>query len=223
MAPELIGAGATQVSSPVKVVSTLDGKPSTATHISLGSGKNGANVPIEVSKPIEIAKGSETSAPVTVVQAKPSAMFTDKGQKAVATFVGDGDGGDFKLADGSHVTCRLEASDAPEVPHPKRNKVGQPGGEAATTAFKNLLDSGQITVQVVKAQDNYGRSVCRISVEGKNVDLSMIESGASMLYRRYSMDPKLLAAEKNAYQNKLGQWANPLAEYPELFKRRMGY
>lgn len=141
----------------------------------------------------------------------------------MVTYVGDGDGATLKRKDGSELVCRIDTIDAPETAKPRYGKPGQPFGEEAKRTLQGMIERKEVTVRVTKPAEEgkYGRSYCKIEVEGVGVDQKMIEAGAAWLYRRYSDDPKLGAAEDKARKQKKGLWAQPNPEEPEAFRRRI--
>lgn len=201
----------------------MDGKPATATHFSLNPTKSSNAKAIA---PIAVDPNTQWTKPAPVVQAT-----TPGGQKAVVTYVDDGDSARLRTKDGSNINCRIDSIDAPEVAKPKLNKPGQPFGEEAKKTLQGMIDRKEVTVIVTKPADsssppskenNYGRSLCKIEVQGQGVDAKMLSAGAAWLYRKYgeSPDPKLQAIESKARVNQVGLWADPTAEDPKSFRRR---
>lgn len=201
----------------------MDGKPATATHFSLSPDKSSKATPIA---PVAVDPNTQWSKPAPVVQAdKPT------GQKAVVTYVDDGDSARVKTKDGSNINCRIDSIDAPETAKPKYNKPGQPFGEEAKKTLQSMIDRKEVTVIVTKAADtssppsganNYGRSLCKIEVQGQGVDAKMLQAGAAWLYRKYGEqpDPNLQAMETKARNDGVGLWADPNPENPKDFRKR---
>lgn len=201
----------------------MDGKPATATHFSLNPGNSGKATPIA---PVAVDPNTKWAKSSPVVQAA-----TPGGQKAVVTYVDDGDSARVKTKDGSNINCRIDTLDAPEVAKPKYNKPGQSFGEEAKKTLQGLIDRKEVTVIVTQAADtskppskenNWGRSLCKIEVQGQGVDAKMLSAGAAWLYRKYgeSPDPKLQAIESKAKVNQVGLWEDPTAENPKDFRKR---
>lgn len=200
----------------------IDGKPATATHFSL-DGKSGSATAIA---PVKVPENTNWQKPVTPVQAKQPG-----GEKAVVTYVEDGDSARLNRKDGSGINCRIDTIDAPETAHKKGNKPAQAFGEEAKRKLEAMIANKEVTLTVTKAADtgpaskenNYSRALCKIEIEGKNVDLAMIQAGAAWVYKKYgtSPDATLVNAENTARLKKEGLWADPAAENPARFRRRV--
>lgn len=186
--------------------------------------KGGSATPIA---PITVPENVNWAKPTVAVQAKQPG-----GEKAVVTFVGDGDGASLLRRDGSSINCRIDTIDAPETAKPMHGKPGQAFGEEAKRTLQELIDKKEVTLTVTKEAasgpatkaNNYGRALCKIEVEGKNVDLQMLQKGAAWLFRKYGTnpDPTLENAERVAKLKKEGLWSDPNAENPSDFRRRIG-
>lgn len=206
----------TPVTSVAGVATPVTPKASTdQVSVDLGSGSTTA-----VNKPVAIPD-VQWKQPVTAVQATGPASKIP-GEKAVVTFVGDGDSVSATRKDGSSLNCRIDSIDAPEVAHPKVGKAGQAYGEESKKTLQDMILNQEVTVRVSKpatTDKNYGRSLCQIEIEGNNVDKTMLKAGAAWLYRRFNNDPALSALENDARANKRGLWADPNAIHPESFRR----
>lgn len=191
-------------------------KPVT-TGLSLDTGTGTVN---PTKKPVEIPKVTWTP-PKTVVQS------TNKtpGEKAVITYVGDGDGFIFNRNDGSKVECRLDSVDAPEVAHPNYGKAGQAYGEESKRTLQDMILNKEVTVRVsVPAPGkNYGRNVCQVEIEGADVSKQMLQNGAAWVLKSLRNNPELMSLEKQARDNKAGLWANPIPQNPADFRRMQNY
>jgi len=141
------------------------------------------------------------------------------GEKAVVTYVGDGDGASLKRKDGSELNCRIDTIDSPETAKPKYGKQGQAYAEESKQTLQKMILNKEVTVTVTNPNGKYDRQYCKIEVEGKGVDKAMLQAGAAWLYRRYSTDPELDKAEGEAKKAKRGLWADPNAKNPEDFRR----
>lgn len=176
--------------------------------VDLGSGKTAPAKTVEV-------PAVPWKAPVTVEKAeKPG------GQRAVITYVGDGDsvGGKLKQ-DGSKIACRIDSIDAPETAKPKLGKAGQAYGEESKRTLEEMILWKEVTIRVTKPKGKYDRDYCQIEIEGESVDKKMLQAGAAYLYRRYNNSPDLAQAESEAKAAKRGLWADPGAISPEAFRR----
>jgi endonuclease YncB( thermonuclease family) len=82
-------------------------------------------------------------------------------RKETVTRVIDGD--TFRTSSRKH-SVRLANVNAPEK--------GRKGGAKATQQLKSLIQDKKVEVETI-ARDKYGRSVARVKVDGKSVNLSM--------------------------------------------------
>ena len=171
-------------------------------------------------KPVEIPKVAWTP-PKTVVQ---SANKTP-GEKAVITYVGDGDGFIFNRNDGSKVECRLDYVDAPEVAHSRYSKSGQAYGEEAKRTLQDMILNKEVTVRVsVPAPGkNYNRNVCQVEIEGTDVSKQMLQNGAAWVLKSLRNNPELMSLENQARDKKEGLWAMPTPQNPADFRRMQNY
>lgn len=193
----------------------VPGAPTTTT-MSLNPG-NGVVTP--ANKPVEIPK-VPMSQPVTVLQATGSNASGATG-KAVITYVGDGDS-----VKSGNIDCRIDSIDAPEVAHPKQGKPLQAFGEKAKKSLQDMVLNKEVTIRISKPavglartkENNYGRDLCQIEIEGQNVDKQMLQQGMAWLYKRYNNSPELTAIENGARANKRGLWADPNPINPETFR-----
>lgn len=138
-------------------------------------------MPVNIPKDTDVAWG-----PSKVTQeAKSGAIPKSGGQVATLMYVQDGDGANFKTKNGNTLACRIEGIDAPETDKTSKGKrAAQPYAEESKKTLKDLLSRGEIRVTVTKGPNdrNFGRNLCKIEVEGKNVTRSMLEAGAAMLW-----------------------------------------
>jgi micrococcal nuclease len=115
------------------------------------------------------------------------------------------------------IEVRLACIDAPE----SRQK---PYGQQATDRLKQILPVNQ-SVQVRSIEtDRYNRLVAEIYLNGRSVNLQMVQEGQAVVYRRYlksceSTKNQYLQAEANAKGKKLGFWNQPNPVMPEDFRR----
>lgn len=95
---------------------------------------------------------------------------------------------------------RLTDIDAPERSQAYGNKARQ-------------ALSGKIFGKTVKVtydgSDRYGRILGRVDYNGRWINKELVAEGWAWLYRQYSSDQNLAAAETAARQQHLGLWADP--------------
>ena len=68
--------------------------------------------------------------------------------------------------------------------------------------------------------DNYGRTLARINVNGKDAAEFMLSKGMAWHYKEYSKDQTLSEMEQKARTAKLGLWSEENALAPWEFRRR---
>ena len=134
----------------------------------------------------------------------------------VVVSVGDGDTLTVKGPTQQNVTVRLACIDAPE-------RAQAPWGAAATTRLKSFVPVGnRITVREIE-KDRYGRTVGELFLDGKSINLSLVQSGHAVVYPQYlnacsGTKQQYLDAEANAKQNKLAFWSQACITLPWDFR-----
>jgi len=119
------------------------------------------------------------------------------------------DGDTIKVANhGNQLTIRLVGIDAPETSHKKR-EPGQPFSQKSTKYLANLVLNKSVEV-ISYGSDRYGRTLGVVFIDGKNVNLKMIEAGLAEVYRgppACGLDLNLYwATEKEARHAIRGMW-----------------
>jgi micrococcal nuclease len=94
---------------------------------------------------------------------------------------------------------RLDAIDAPEL--------GQPFGQASKKALSEKV-FGKDVVVIVKTKDRYGRTVGHVMIDGRDVNLEMLEEGMAWQYKHYDHNVRLARAEEEARVAKKGLWSD---------------
>lgn len=117
--------------------------------------------------------------------------------------------------DGDTITCltankeqlkvRLDAIDAPELK--------QPFGQRSKETLSGLVFGKDVTV-IPKKTDKYGRTIGHVLVNGKDVNLLMLQAGMAWHYQHFSSNKALQAAEDAARAEKKGLWSDPQAMPP---------
>ena len=175
------------------------------------------------SKPIEIPKDVQWQKPVTAVRGDIPKSGT---VKAVVTFVPDGDTVFGKQSDGSALACRIDGIDAPEVNSKRTGKPGQPYGEESKKTLQDMILNKEVTVRITKPSvngSNYGRDMCQIEIEGKDVSTEMVKAGAAWLYPHFNDDPRLKAVQDEAIASQKGLWAGDNPIPPWQFRQMQKY
>ena len=90
------------------------------------------------------------------------------------TKVTDGDTLHIDCGHGDHRT-RLMGYDTPEIYHPKC-AAEKKAGEAETRMMATLVASGPVTGDRVVGKDRYGRDLAWVSIGGKDVSATMLET-----------------------------------------------
>lgn len=122
------------------------------------------------------------------------------------TRVSDGDTFTARVEEGHTARVRLAGCDTPER--------GQAFGRKATEALKAILWGGPVVADCYK-QDRYGRGVCRVSVDSRDVCLTLIQGGYAWHYTAYASEqtPEQLsayaAAQSDAEEARRGLWVDP--------------
>lgn len=122
----------------------------------------------------------------------------------------DGDTVKVLSAGRQQIKCRLHGIDAPES--------SMPYGERSKESLSDLVFQKQVTVEVLD-QDQYGRSVCRLLLNGIDVNKLQLQRGFAWHYARYSNDAAYAQAERAARQQRIGLWADPDPTPPWSFRR----
>ena len=110
--------------------------------------------------------------------------------------------------DGKDIIVRLVGIDAPETSK-KKGEGGQPYSRTATKYFAGLLLNKTITITEY-GNDQYGRILGVVFVDGTNANLELVEAGLAEVYRGppakgLDLDP-YWKAEEEAREAKRGMW-----------------
>lgn len=122
--------------------------------------------------------------------------------------VGVLDGDTIKVIDAQDrlMKCRLFGIDAPE----RRQAFGARSKESLSElTYQRMADIE------VSGLDRYGRTICKVSVNGVDVNLEQVTRGLAWMYRRYTADASYAAAELAARSAGRGLWrdASPVAPW----------
>ena len=118
------------------------------------------------------------------------------------TVLDDMDKGTFRI--------RLDKIDAPEKKQAFGNKSKQ---------FLSTLIFGKKVSICFKSIDNYGRVLGVVSLDGKEINLVMVQNGYAWHYSYYDKTPAYIEAEKQARADKKGLWADPNPINPYQFRK----
>jgi endonuclease YncB( thermonuclease family) len=133
---------------------------------------------------------------------------------AQVTRVSDGDTVWVKPeGDAATRKLRLQGLDAPEI--------CQTGGLPARDALATLVMNERVQVSV-KYQDDYGRGLARLSVNGQDVGAKLVAAGHAWSSRWHRSLGPYAQQEAQAKAGKLGLFAQPQPEMPRDFRKRFG-
>lgn len=125
--------------------------------------------------------------------------------------VADGDTCTILINSNESRRIRFYGIDAPES--------GQDFGKKAKEYCSNLIFGKTIKV-IGLDTDRFGRTVGKVYVDDKYVNLEMVKAGFAWHYAYYSPnDYDLAEAEKEARKNKLGLWIQPNPIEPREYRR----
>lgn len=130
--------------------------------------------------------------------------------------VTDGDTITILDAEKSQFKIRLAGIDAPEKK--------QPFGQASRKSLSDLIYDRTVIVDW-KKQDQYGRIVGKILLDGKDINLEQINLGMAWFYRKYQDELQssdrlnYLHAEENAQNSAVGIWSEKNPTPPWDFRK----
>lgn len=124
--------------------------------------------------------------------------------------VADGDTITVLGEDKQMVKCRLYGIDAPE----KAQAYGaQSKASLSELTFQRIVDIR------FAGSDRYGRSICKITVDGLDINREQLVRGMAWVYRRYTDDASYGAAELAARTANRGLWHDIEPVPPWQFRR----
>jgi endonuclease YncB( thermonuclease family) len=116
---------------------------------------------------------------------------------------------------------RLTDIDAPETPKDNQGRAGQPFSNASSRNLASLA-KGRNATALCYEQDHYERAVCRLMVDGRDLNLEQVRAGlawANASNSRYVRDARVYQYEKEARQAKRGLWADPKPVAPWVWRK----
>jgi endonuclease YncB( thermonuclease family) len=122
-------------------------------------------------------------------------------------------------------SIRMFRIDAPETPKGTRFP-GQPYGKEAEAYPKQLVEGKRVRVEIYQA-DRYKRLLSTIFLEGRDINLAMIEAGLAEGYRGPESGnpykPQYQAVENTARSANKGMWGlGDQYESPRAYRKRVG-
>jgi endonuclease YncB( thermonuclease family) len=111
------------------------------------------------------------------------------------------DGDTLTVLDDAHTQhkIRLWGIDAPES--------GQAFGNRAKQALGEKVFGKMVRVQVVD-HDRYGRTVGKVVLGDRQINLEMVQDGYAWDYRQFDRRHEYAAAERDAREHRRGLWAD---------------
>jgi endonuclease YncB( thermonuclease family) len=175
--------------------------------------------------------GWVTSSYISDTTEAPSPRSSPTGQKpqrieeGMVERVADGDTLTVITANHTKLRVRMFGIDAPETPKGAKFP-GQPYGPEAEAYLKQLVAGKRVKVEIYQV-DRYKRLLSTIFVDGKDINLAMIEAGLAEVYRGpesgnpYKMQYQ--AVEDTARSRKKGMWVlGDKYESPRAYRKRVG-
>lgn len=114
---------------------------------------------------------------------------------------------------GARLKLRLEGIDAPEI--------CQTGGEASRDALHALTLHRALDVKI-RAQDDYGRGLARLTFHGQDIGAEMVRAGQAWSYRWRNSKGPYIQEEKLARGERLGIFSQEGAQLPREFRLQHG-
>ena len=105
---------------------------------------------------------------------------------------------------------RLHGIDAPEK--------SQAFGQKAKQYLSSLVFGKDVIVKV-RDTDRYGRTVGKVFIDGRDINLEMLKAGYAWHYKHYDKSPDYAAAESEARAAKRGLWSDPHPINPYDFRK----
>lgn len=124
--------------------------------------------------------------------------------------VSDGDTIRVLSGDRHQIKCRMFGIDAPES--------SQDYGQRSKAALSDAIFRKMVRVDILD-QDQYGRRVCRIFLNGVDINKLQLQRGMAWHEKRYSQDAAYSQAESAARQQRLGLWSDANPTPPWSFRR----
>ena len=167
--------------------------------------------------------GTTAGAPSTGTS--PTGKTPQRIEEGIVEHVADGDTLTVITANQTKLRIRMFGIDTPETP--KGNKFpGQPYGKEAEAYLKQLVEGKRVKVEIYQV-DRCKRLLSTIFLDGKDINLAMIEAGLAEVYRGpESGNPyksQYQAAEDTARSVKKGMWVlGDKYESPRAYRKRVG-
>ena len=133
-----------------------------------------------------------------------AASFSGWGYKAL-----DGDSITVAMESEKVIAVELEGIDCPELE--------QDFGKEARDFSKSFIYKKKLLVEI-SAYDTEGHVIARVTLEGKDLSLALLEAGLAWYDKKTGSDKQLAKAQKKAKKAKTGLWSNPNPTPPWIFR-----
>jgi micrococcal nuclease len=155
----------------------------------------------------------------------PTGKHPQRIEEGIVERIADGDTVTVITSNQTKLRIRMLGIDAPETPKGAKFP-GQPYGPEAEAYLKRLVEGKRVTVEIYGV-DRYKRLLSTIFIDGKDINLAMIEAGLAEVYRGpESGNPykqQYQAAEDTARSAKKGMWVlGDKYESPRAYRKRVG-
>lgn len=114
--------------------------------------------------------------------------------------VSDGDTLTCLTSENRQIKTRLAQIDAPEK--------DQAFGQRSKQALSDLIFGKSVVLQP-ETTDKYGRTVAKVLIGGRDVNLVLVKTGMAWVYTQYARDQAYFAAEREARSSRAGLWSDP--------------
>jgi micrococcal nuclease len=133
-----------------------------------------------------------------------AASFSGWGYKAL-----DGDSITVAMENEKVISVELAGIDCPELE--------QDFGKEAMDFSKAFIYKKKLLVEI-SSYDTEGHVVARVSLDGQDLSLALLEAGLAWYDKKNSSDKQLAKAQKKAKKAKTGLWSNPKPTPPWIFR-----
>jgi endonuclease YncB( thermonuclease family) len=146
-------------------------------------------------------------------------------EEGLVTRVSDGDTITVITANQTKLRIRMVGIDAPETPKGPKFP-GQPYSKEAEAYLTQLVEHKRVKVEI-HGVDRYKRLLATVFLDGKDINLAMIEAGLAEVYRGpesgNAYTPQYQAAEHTVRSAKKGMWIlGDTYESPRAYRKRVG-
>jgi len=135
------------------------------------------------------------------------------------TKVSDGDTVQVTTPEQTKLKVRLYGIDAAEMPGTGTQRYAPD----ARKALEGKIKGRQVKLDIIDV-DKYRRLVSIVWLDGRNINLEMIQEGHAEAFIEYLKPPyreQFLEAEREAREARLGIWALPDYERPRDYRKRL--